>query len=93
MVIWSRENHDGGILLGVDPQGEGGEIQGSFPHLLLILVQVPAISLFPSLYLSLPRDTFLRKGHWTYLLNLGSVITFLILPHSTHSLPTFTLFS
>ena len=38
--------------------------------------------------LSLPRDTFLRKGHWTYLLNLGSVITFPILPQSTHSLPT-----
>ena len=49
-----------GVLLGVDPQGEGGEIQGSFPHPLLILA--PAISLFPSLYLSPPRDTFLRKG-------------------------------
>ena len=68
------------------PRG-GGKTQGSFPH-LLILVQVPAISLFPSLYLSLPRDTFLRRGHWTYLLNLGSVITFPILLQSTHSLPT-----
>ena len=55
VVIWSRENHHGGILLGVDPQGEGGEIQGSFPHPLLVLVQVLAISLFPSLYLSPPR--------------------------------------
>ena len=81
---WSRENHHGGILLGVDTQGEGGETQGSLPHLLLVLVQVPTISLFPSLYLSLPRDTFLRKGHWTYLLNLGSVITFPILLQSIH---------
>ena len=83
-----KGNYHGGILLGVDPQGEGGETQGSFPHLLFVLVQVPAISLFPSLYLSLPRDTFLRRGHWTYLLNLASVITFPILLQSTHSLPT-----
>ena len=47
-----------------------------------------AISLFPSLYLSLPRDTFLKKGHWTYPPNPGSVTTFPILPQSTHSLPT-----
>ena len=62
--------------------------QGFFRHLLLISVQAHAIFLFPSLYLSLPRDTFLRKGHWTYLLNLGSVITFPRLLQSTHSLPT-----
>ena len=31
-------------------------------HLLLISVQAHAIFLFPSLYLSLPRDTFLRGG-------------------------------
>ena len=85
VVIWSRENHHGGILLGIDPQEEEVETKGSFPHLLLVLVQVPAISLFPSLYLSLPRDTFLRKGYWTYLLNLGSVITFPILLQSIHS--------
>ena len=72
---------------GRPPRGRRGT-QGSFPHLLLILVQAPTISLFPSLYLSLPRDTFLRRGHWTYLLNLGSVITFPILLQSTHSLPT-----
>ena len=72
---------------GRSPRGRG-EIQGSFPHLLLVLVQIPAISLFPSLYLSLPRDIFLRRGHWTYLLSLGSVITFPRLLQSTHSLPT-----
>ena len=77
-----------GVLLGVDLQGEGGETQGSLPHLLLILVQAPAIFLFSSLYLSLPRDTFLRRGHWTYLLSLGSVVTFPRLLQSTHSLPT-----
>ena len=70
------------------PPREGGETRGSFPHLLLILVQAPAISLFPSLYLSLPRGTFLRRKHWTYLLNLGSVITFPRLLQSTYSLPT-----
>ena len=38
VVIWSRENYHGGVFLGVDPQGKGGEIQGSFLHPLLILV-------------------------------------------------------
>ena len=38
--------------------------------------------------LSPPRDTFLRKVHWAYLLNLQSVTTFPILLRSTHSLPT-----
>ena len=43
---------------------------------------------FLSLYLYLPRGTFLRRGHWTYLLSLGSVVTFPRLLQSTHSLPT-----
>ena len=81
-----RKSSGGHSPRGRSPRGRRGN--PSFPHLLLILVQVPAISLFPSLYLSLPRDTFLRKGHCTYLLNLGSVITFPILLQSIHSLPT-----
>ena len=90
MVIWSKKNHQGGVLLGVDLQGEGGETQGSFPNLLLILVQAPLIFPFPSLYLYLPRDTFLRMGHWTYLLSLGSVVTF---PQNPTINPFFTNYS
>ena len=72
---------------GRSPRGRRGNSR-ILPHPLLISVQAPAISLLPSLYLSLPKYTFLRKGHWTYLLNLGSMIIFPILLQSTHTLPT-----
>ena len=73
-------------LRGIPPRGRRGNpriLPTPSPH----FSSSPCNLSFPQ-SLSLPRGTFLRRGHWTYLLNLGSVVTFPRLLQSTHSLPT-----
>ena len=70
---------EGALLGGNLPEAEGGVVP-PFLGTLLTLVLVPITFLSLILHPCFPRDICLGMEHWIYLLDLGSVATFLRIP-------------